>query len=495
MKTKKRTSWIALIVAACCLSSCQEWGEWDDPSGNQKNAPAPDTSAKVRAHFSFEDGIGGEAFTYENGTAPATIEDTQKGGNTLHLNGGYVRYPNPLKNIELSTGASLTIWVKMPQSDIHGALFSFADDTTGKLCFTGNASLSYDGTGGWFTVNNPEQVTTGAISSGQWHFLALTLDKEGFVIFIDGTKKYDVNNHSGISGGTRATFDYANVVNFLTQASYFYLGYGTSTETKEVYFDDVKIYQNKIPDKMTVPDEGINQAPTPIYLNTFDVSHTAKIIGNGSFVATSDEHFGTVFKNATGGKRQNYLLLPEDVLSHSAESKEMSIGVWVNATYAGASGDYMWSPLFTAYGSAPSNGTNTFPMLALQYRGVVQVNCAGWCDFTDAQNVNNKNTLYHGDTDWLSDHKWHYYTATFTETTAAVYLDGKLANEWKMDGKTNGSILSGLFSNGAELKYICLGGNQAWDWNDPDPGFMFDDIAIYDIALTPEQIAIILSTK
>ncbi len=51
--------------------------------------------------------------------------------------------------------------------------------------------------------------------------------------------------------------------------------------------------------------------------------------------------------------RQNYLLLPEDVMSHSAETKEMSIGMWVNAKDAGISSTYMWSPLFSAHGQAP----------------------------------------------------------------------------------------------------------------------------------------------
>jgi hypothetical protein len=134
-------------------------------------------------------------------------------------------------------------------------------------------------------------------------------------------------------------------------------------------------------------------------------------------------------------------------------------------------------------------------MLALQYRGVVQVNNAGWCDFLDAQNVKGANLLYHGDTDWLVDHNWHYYTATFTETTAKVYFDGVPVNEWEVDGTTDGSVIKGLFSNGADLKYICLGGNQAWNWGDQDPGFMFDDIAIYDMELSAKQIESIMANK
>ena len=45
------------------------------------------------------------------------------------------------------------------------------------------------------------------------------------------------------------------------------------------------------------------------------------------------------------------------------------------------------------------------------------------------------------------------------------------------------------------MKYISLGGNQAWTWGDPDPGFMFDDIAIYNKALTIDEIQAIMKKK
>jgi len=45
------------------------------------------------------------------------------------------------------------------------------------------------------------------------------------------------------------------------------------------------------------------------------------------------------------------------------------------------------------------------------------------------------------------------------------------------------------------LKYICLGGNQAWGWNDPDPAYMFDDLAIYSNALTVAQMNAIMLAK
>ena len=85
------------------------------------------------------------------------------------------------------------------------------------------------------------------------------------------------------------------------------------------------------------------------------------------------------------------------------------------------------------------------------------------------------NAQYNNENDWLADHEWHFYTAVFTETTAAVYFDGELKNSWTISGSGEGNTVGSLFGNNG-LSYICLGGNQAWNWGDNDAGFMFDDI-------------------
>ena len=213
-----------------------------------------------------------------------------------------------------------------------------------------------------------------------------------------------------------------------------------------------------------------------------------KAHGNGQFASTEEEGaiFGDFFHNDGSAVRTSYCLLPEDVLAHSAKTEALTIAVWVRAQEEAQSASYMWAPLFTAYAADNAGGNNTFPMLACQYRGVLQVNCAGWSDYTDAQNVAGKNTLYHGDTDWLADKKWHYYTAVFEGENAKVYFDGELKNEWNNDGTTN--TQKGLFSNGADLKWICLGGNQSWDWNDNDAPFDFARLLIKNSSMSANEI-------
>ena len=222
-----------------------------------------------------------------------------------------------------------------------------------------------------------------------------------------------------------------------------------------------------------------------------------KAFGNGKFASEEpklDDNekplnivpFGDFFSNDGSAKRASYCLLPEDVLAHSDKTQELTIAVWVRSQPETKSADYMWAPLFTAY--AQKNDVNTWPMMACQYRGVLQVNCAGWTDYTDAQNVAGKNTLYHGDTDWLKDHKWHHYAAVFEGENAKVFIDGVLKNEWDVT-KVADNTQKGLFSNGAELKYVCLGGNQAWDWNDNDAPFDFARLLIKNSKMTAGEIA------
>ena len=224
-----------------------------------------------------------------------------------------------------------------------------------------------------------------------------------------------------------------------------------------------------------------------------------KAVGNGQFTSTEEEGapFGDFFQNDGSAVRTSYCLLPEDVLAHSKKTHELTIAFWVSAE--GFTPDqYTYAPLFTAY--AQKNTVNTNPMFALQSRGLAQVNCNGWCDFTGANNVSGKNNVYNtnaweaGDAaynkagNWLEDQKWHYYTAVFTDTNAKIFLDGEVKNEWNVDGTSDGQVISGLFVNGEELKYVCLGGNQAWDWNDNDAPFRFARLLIKNSKMSAAEI-------
>jgi len=238
------------------------------------------------------------------------------------------------------------------------------------------------------------------------------------------------------------------------------------------------------------------QDPTPVYFNDFSSTTGLTIVGSGEFIEDADAKFGQIYHNNPAGnadRRSNYLLLPEDVLTHSGTSNAMTIGFWVNRK---ADNDYFYCPLFSAYKTTTPGSDNGSPMFICQSRGILQVNTGAdkWSDFTNTYNDKGTNAE---STTWVDDNKWHYYTVTLTSTTAKVYVDGVIVNSWTMDGTSDGQVISGLFSAGADgnLPKVCLGGNQAWGWNDKDASFGFDDFAVYDAALTPAQIEKIIDTK
>ena len=111
--------------------------------------------------------------------------------------------------------------------------------------------------------------------------------------------------------------------------------------------------------RATVSGGTLAPVPDPVYFNNFERGlEGATITGSGSLTDFGG-NFGTVFQNVGGAQRTNYLLLPDDVLAHSATTKALTVSFWVNSANAGASGDYAWAPLFMAYGSPPSGNSNT----------------------------------------------------------------------------------------------------------------------------------------
>lgn len=264
---------------------------------------------------------------------------------------------------------------------------------------------------------------------------------------------------------------------------------------------------------------GVKADATYVYFNDFETTSEntatgtatgsekvdATIQGSGSF-NNEGGFFGKVFQNVGGALRSNYLLLPDDALAHASESQALTIGFWVSAGSLAADA-YTYAPFFAAYSQAP-NPTNGSPMFVSQSRGSLQVNLGNgkWCDFAGAQNVNGKITIYNTNSweasdanfinggNWLDDHNWHYFTIVMTPTNAKIYMDGTIKNEWNIDGTSTGQQ-NDIFDNGANLKYICLGGNQAWDWGDNDGGFKFDDLYITNVALTQAEIEEIIADK
>jgi len=480
-------SFIALLGTMGLLLttySCKEWGDSDAPAGNQVYpAREPLGSITFKGLSSIEEAsfilskTGDAAIAFDNTLYTEVVE----------LHSGTITMANPLVKSKLQTGAGVSLWAKNDGS-ADGSLISFVGDDGSKVSFSTDGILTSTTPTNRVMVATPggraegEEAADALLPADEWRFLAIQINADGCLVYSDGTLVASVSYEKDTA-----------LVSVLNKASHIVIG---DESLGSLCVDRISFTRNSmIASDVKRPNiTRVVTLPDPVYFTDFSSTAGLTIVGAGQFTTDANEKFGAIFQNkASAAPRQNYLLMPDHILSHSAETKQMTIGFWVNASNAGTSASYMWAPLFMAYGAAPVNGENTWPMFACQYRGVLQLNCAGWTDYTNEQNVAGENKLYHNDTDWLADHQWHYYTVVFNEENAKVYFDGEIANEWQMDGVGNTQM--GLFTNGGDLKYICLGGNQAWGWADNDPGFAFDDFVVYDQALSDEQIQKIITDK
>ena len=240
----------SLIVAVgmIWISSCSpDWGRMDDPAGNQTFA-----SKEQVGSYSFEYSDEKPLFSdmdRTSGEVCEVINDATLGSNVLHLNGGYVRTANPLKNVKLQNGAAVTMWVNLTDEELDKALFSFGygDDESGKFYFTPNAGLVYTKPGQLESLNldenNSADIKTGAVGIGEWHFVALQVANDGYQVYVDGQLRANKTNYTP---ERETDFDYKTLVKFLNNAPYLYIGAGVDEPTGDAMYDDITVFRNKI---------------------------------------------------------------------------------------------------------------------------------------------------------------------------------------------------------------------------------------------------------
>ncbi len=254
---RKKGKWPSLLLAVLTvlsLTACEDWGQQDPPAAN-------DIYPKLEqvAQFTFEDEEfdpeSMEYYAYENGDL-AVIEDDEEEdhGKILHLPNGYARIFNPLNNVKVQESVSMTFWMKQAAltdedgnalaPDLTGAIFSFQNSNgTQRMFFTANGWLKYEGVDGQYEANNASDIKTGAQSTvGEWHYVAVIVSNTGYSLFVDGEKRVEK---------TETNFDFSKIVQFMASTPYLYIGYGSDTNTREMWMDDITIYRNTITSKQT----------------------------------------------------------------------------------------------------------------------------------------------------------------------------------------------------------------------------------------------------
>ena len=227
-----------------------------------------------------------------------------------------------------------------------------------------------------------------------------------------------------------------------------------------------------------------------IYENDFSTNEETKgsIIGSGTIESEDGEH-GGVFQNIGTAQRTNYFKLPETVFSGNSDLIGENAGITISFDVRSTTAEPpKYAPMFSAYSKAPESNENGTPMFIIQGRGLIQLNANGWDDFAAAETTTG--TLVES-VDYLNDQTWHTVTVTVSSSNAAFYVDGVAVNVW--DNPVND--YSGFFSSAGigQLTYICLGGNQAWNWGDNDSPYRYDNVKIYATALSASDVSVLIN--
>lgn len=333
---RKSKSWAKLLFSACFLlliSACvDDWGQSDPPAGVQTYV-----STANLATYDFEDGVVPETFQLSAQAeipesmpelVPLAKEDDPDGyyGTVLHVNKGNVRVQNPFNGSLGMTGAVMSFYVKQVPTykysyeddgetvkdstlvkDLTSDLFCFkSEDGTQSVSITPNGALIYSGAAGEYSVNVVGgSRPTGILESvGDWHWVALQIDKEGYTIYSDGYKRiHEVST----------TFNYENIVDFITSTPYLYIG-----GDNDLYIDNITLRTNELTAEMAkdprVKEVSGEAAIDPyLYVGPEDCSapwwsefseDTWEIIGDGTF------HIGFTNHNSGNGNNwENWLMV------------------------------------------------------------------------------------------------------------------------------------------------------------------------------------------
>ena len=195
------------------------------------------------------------------GTIPTFDTDSAyRCGNVLHqyfgaqLRCSYTRMDNPLKGQNLE-GATISLWVKRLDSNVWDALWSFFSGTSSsakgkRLYLTGNTYLGFnnnDNDATWFDFNHPNDVTSENIPVGEWTLVTYVITDAGVTLYING----EARAYESYSGSTDSAedFDYSVVLDWLSNAEYFYLGLGSFWGSAPAEFDDLLIYNRALSDE------------------------------------------------------------------------------------------------------------------------------------------------------------------------------------------------------------------------------------------------------
>lgn len=257
-----------------------------------------DTETGLKALYNFNDGMAnvkntsqtGEPLAQSKGKKPERIYNAERGSKVLHqefgytgdnvLTTSYAKYPNPLQGETLS-GATISMWVNcVGQVDLWDAIWSFFDEDNsdgidGRLYLTPNMYLGYNGTGGYFDLNHPDNAkagATGALAVDTWKLVTVSFDGSNMSLYVDGVLTYTYDQNKHFDAGTLA--DRTNVLKLISSSAYFYTGYGSFWGSSPLYMDNIRIYNRALSelDVLKLYNQDLLEVQEDIASNIVDTS-------------------------------------------------------------------------------------------------------------------------------------------------------------------------------------------------------------------------------
>lgn len=358
MKTRKWSALLVAVMTALCMGSCSEdWGKMDPGAGNQVFPKL----AKLET-FNFDKELDPaivQTFAYDGGEVAGIAKDDEH-GDVLHMNGGYARVANPAAVASIQKAVGLTFWMKQTAEDLEGALFSFQnEDGTSKLSFSANGQLDFTSPAGSYDANG----MSGILPAGEWHFMAVSIGNEEYVVTVNGEEKFrETYSSAARAEEGEATIGDA-ILELAANAPYLYLGYGSDVQTKELMLDDVTVYRNEITAKETaVPDVNSGDNVNWIIIGNEDNSDGFFAPKSGLWKLKTGETLKVGFYNYTAGVSnwENWVLVctngPAFGEAGYAEHFVLRADAygWGDANYSGdnITSDYNWDTFKTEMNGA-----------------------------------------------------------------------------------------------------------------------------------------------
>jgi len=227
-------------------------------------APAADWQTGMVAHYSFDgeelanslDASQKALLASKSTTKAPVVEQDYLHRGIVHTAFGangkesYVSVANPLKGLDLTKGATISFWTRLTGENLWDALFGVTDGKA-RFFITGNAFIGYnDGDSkNWIDINNPNDATTGYFTPGTWHFITVTIRKNGLTLYVDGASKAAKKVNGKLDDKTvssASAFDYGYVLSLLTTANELCLGNGSYWGSQDACFDGLTIHSEAL---------------------------------------------------------------------------------------------------------------------------------------------------------------------------------------------------------------------------------------------------------